>query len=319
MKKDLISVIVCIYNREKFLEKCISSIIDQTYYNLEIVLLNDGSTDNSLNICKKYEKIDKRIKVYNQSNHGIAYSRNKGIELSNGEYVCFVDSDDWIDKNYCKHLYDNIKKYDADLAICDILEIDKESKNLISTEEKTKFFNKNLLNLLFSNYRIINPINKLYKKNILKKCKYPVGTVHEDTYIIYDILKNSNSIIYINEPLYNRNIHGESIMSTNNLDRLNEITAYEHWMKNFYDENDITNYNLAIVKVLKSIIRNYTFLSKKITKNTKMELLKKYKNYYNKISIKLSYKDYLKLKSFYLFPKITSTLNKLSKLKKTNK
>ena len=103
--KDLISVIVPVYNVKNYLEKCLDSIINQTYKNLEIILINDGSTDESLDICYMYEKKDKRIKVYNQENHGLSYTRNRGIELARGKYIGFVDSDDVISPFMYEFLY----------------------------------------------------------------------------------------------------------------------------------------------------------------------------------------------------------------------
>ena len=102
---DLISVIVPVYNVKNYLEKCLDSIINQTYKNLEIILINDGSTDESLDICYMYEKKDNRIKVYNQENHGLSYTRNRGIEIARGKYIGFVDSDDVISPFMYEFLY----------------------------------------------------------------------------------------------------------------------------------------------------------------------------------------------------------------------
>ena len=108
---DLISVIVPVYNVKNYLEKCLDSIINQTYKNLEIILINDGSTDGSLDICYMYEKKDNRIKVYNQENHGLSYTRNRGIELARGKYIGFVDSDDVISPFMYEFLYKAINEY----------------------------------------------------------------------------------------------------------------------------------------------------------------------------------------------------------------
>ena len=112
MKQELISIVVPIYNTDSYLEKCIKSIINQTYKNLEIILINDGSTDNSLNIINKYKKQDHRIRVINQSNKGLSECRNIGIKKSKGEFIAFIDSDDYVDLKYIEILYKNIKEYD---------------------------------------------------------------------------------------------------------------------------------------------------------------------------------------------------------------
>ena len=118
---DLISVIVPVYNVKNYLEKCLDSIINQTYKNLEIILINDGSTDESLDICYMYEKKDNRIKVYNQENHGLSYTRNRGIELARGKYIGFVDSDDVISPFMYEFLYKAINEYNSKISICDFV------------------------------------------------------------------------------------------------------------------------------------------------------------------------------------------------------
>lgn len=113
---DKISVIVPVYNVEDYLEECINSILGQTYKNLEIILVDDGSTDNSSKICDIYEKKDKRIKVIHKENGGLSSARNEGLKYRTGEYISFVDSDDFIDKTMYEKLYSAIKKYDADVV-----------------------------------------------------------------------------------------------------------------------------------------------------------------------------------------------------------
>ena len=117
--EELISVIVPIYKVEHYLPKCIDSIIHQTYQNLEIILVDDGSPDNCPEICDEYAKRDKRIKVVHQENGGLSAARNSGVEMANGEFLCFVDSDDYIHPKMYEILYKNLKKFKADISICD--------------------------------------------------------------------------------------------------------------------------------------------------------------------------------------------------------
>ena len=105
----MISVIIPIYNMEKYLDRCINSITEQSYKNIEILLINDGSTDNSLKICKKFQKEDERIKFFSMNHQGVSIARNLGIEKAKGKYIMFIDSDDWIEKDTIKNLYENIK------------------------------------------------------------------------------------------------------------------------------------------------------------------------------------------------------------------
>ena len=117
-KQDLISIVVPIYNVEKYLEKCINSIIIQTYKNIEIILVNDGSTDSSGKICDIYLKIDKRIKVVHKKNGGLSDARNVGIENAKGKYIAFIDSDDFLDSDFIEILYNLIIEYNADVSCC---------------------------------------------------------------------------------------------------------------------------------------------------------------------------------------------------------
>lgn len=112
----MISVIIPIYNMEKYLDRCINSITEQSYKNIEILLINDGSTDNSLKICKKFQKEDERIKFFSMNHQGVSIARNLGIEKAKGKYIMFIDSDDWIEKDTIKTLYENIKN--NDMSIC---------------------------------------------------------------------------------------------------------------------------------------------------------------------------------------------------------
>ena len=118
MNSDLISIVVPIYNMEKYLDKCVNSIISQTYKNIEIILVDDGSTDLSYDICEKYKKLDNRIKVYHKTNGGLSDAKNFGIKHASGKYIGFVDSDDWIEPMMYEILYKNIKEKNADIAIC---------------------------------------------------------------------------------------------------------------------------------------------------------------------------------------------------------
>jgi glycosyltransferase involved in cell wall biosynthesis len=120
-----VSVIVPVYNVYEYIEKCLDSLVNQTYKNIEIILINDGSTDNSLDIIKKYQKKHENIIVINQENHGQGYARNKGIEKSNGEFIMFVDSDDYVDTDIVKKLVGSIK--DNDAVVCNIYKVINEN------------------------------------------------------------------------------------------------------------------------------------------------------------------------------------------------
>lgn len=200
--EELISVIVPIYNVEKYLNKCIESIINQSYSNLEIILVDDGSKDSSGIMCDSYILKDKRIKVIHKENGGLSDARNVGLDKAKGEYIVFIDSDDWIDEKMIEILYNIIKKNNSDISICDYFlayneEIqtqkeDIEIINLSNIEALKTIYDKDL------GVCMIVAWNKLYKRNLFKDdIRYPYGKIHEDEFTTYKLLyKAKKNIIY---------------------------------------------------------------------------------------------------------------------------
>src|SRR5690554_2285343 len=140
-ENELISIIVPVYNVEQYIEKCMVSILSQTYRNIEIILIDDGSTDNSGNLCDTYSAIDPRVKVIHKKNGGISSARNSGLEVAMGEYIGFVDPDDWIETNMYESMYSNIKRNNSEICICNYI-IDGSDYS-----RKTELpFNLNVLN-----------------------------------------------------------------------------------------------------------------------------------------------------------------------------
>lgn len=157
----MISIIVPIYNVEKYLDKCLGSIVNQTYKNIEIILVNNGSTDNSLNIAEKWKYRDNRIKVFSIDNKGVSYARNYGIKVSNGNYIAFIDSDDWIDRDMYETLIEGIIRYNADIAQCSYYVNSKDEQVLIKKDKENLLLNnaegvKNILtaDIFFLQYGI---------------------------------------------------------------------------------------------------------------------------------------------------------------------
>lgn len=174
MKKNIITVIIPVYNSEKYLEKTIKSILEQTYNNYELILIDNGSTDNSAEICKKYQEKDKRVKFYIQSKKGVSNARNMGIEKATGEFICFVDSDDYIEKDMLNSYMDIYIKYKPDLIVSGFFsevedidgkvqmdEIYCDDKNYPNIEEIKKDFVT-----LWDKHLLYNIWNKMYKREI---------------------------------------------------------------------------------------------------------------------------------------------------------
>lgn len=184
MSMPLISVIIPVYGVEKYIAQCLESVINQTYKRLEIVIVNDGTKDRSAEIAKEYAAKDSRIKVYDFENGGLSVARNRGLEIATGDYISYIDSDDWIKKNMYETLLEAAMKNDADMVKCGVIETDGDKEDKIAFSNTKIITNKN--HEAFENY--FNGIlwtlawNGLYKKELAKKVKFPDNVVHEDNY-----------------------------------------------------------------------------------------------------------------------------------------
>lgn len=259
MKK--VSVVVPVFNAELYIKQCLESIIEQTYYNLEIIIVNDGSSDSSGKICDDYAIIDNRVKVIHNLHHGVSYTRNCGIESASGEYIVFVDADDTIEKNYISILVESTLKYDYDLVLCNIQDVYKYKKiprkiNNCLTESFIQDYSK-LLAILRG------PCVKLYKKNIIEKHKifFPVDiNVGEDQIFNFNYYKYVVRYKFIDKALYNY-CHKNNVMSLSKLrteDSFNNSLKKITVEKIFLDEMNIRNADVVLSSQAIGIIMNYS-------------------------------------------------------------
>lgn len=202
---DLITIIVPIYNVEKYLQRCIESLINQTYRNIEILLINDGSKDNSLSICIEYSSKDSRIKLISQENHGLAYTRNIGIQNATGKYVMFVDSDDYIHPQMAEILYKNLITENAEISSCGHAEVyDNGFIDVLNKKKiyKTYTAEKALQVFLFTYEVDIICCNKLFLRTLFNGIKFPENKLFEDHYTVYKIIDKAHKIVFDSTPLY---------------------------------------------------------------------------------------------------------------------
>lgn len=224
-----LSVIVPVYNAEKFLDKCLLSIRRQTYSNMEIILVEDGSTDGSLSICRRHEAEDERIRVIAKENEGVSAARNTGLDNATGAYIGFVDSDDYIEEDMYEMLLANMEEGKAQLAICGIAQVydnriirDKiDFKRTVSREEA-------VFMVLESRYISVNPVNRVFKKELFEGLRFPVGMTSEDAYLILDILARTERVSVDLTPKYYY-VHRTDSITTSEYKKTDRcvITAYE--------------------------------------------------------------------------------------------
>ncbi len=209
---NLISVIIPVYNVEQQLNTCVESVTSQTYENIEIILVDDGSEDSSGKICDEWKEKDTRIKVLHRKNGGLSAARNTGLDNATGEYIFFLDSDDWIEKETLESLYTAIKKENANVAICGITkdtdgkieEICYKEEVLTSSQAQEKLYDED-------GWKYVISCSKLYENTIFNDIKFPEGKIHEDEFVVHKIFDRCNKIVTIEKPHYHYIIRNNSI------------------------------------------------------------------------------------------------------------
>lgn len=231
---ELISIIVPVYNVEKYIDRCIKSLLSQRYTNIEIILVDDGSTDNSGKICDVYSKYDNRVKVVHKKNGGQASARNAGLDLMLGKYVAFVDSDDFISESYIAILYSLMKKYSADISICGFSKV-YESKNCydIPQSDCSNFpvreysYKEAIYSVFYQKKLDCSLWGKLYRSSLFKNIRLPNGLLYEDLAIIYPLLLSSNRLIKTDCPLYFYVIRKDSTLGIFNRKRTDVLNILD--------------------------------------------------------------------------------------------
>ena len=254
MSKTDISIIVPIYNTEKYLNKCLDSLINQSKKELEFILINDGSKDNSEEIIKEYK--DERIKYYKNKNQGIGKTRNFGIEKATGKYLMFLDSDDYLEKDACELLYKKTEKENLDLVVCDYYKV-------YSNGTKEEFLIDDFVNSsLESNNKLLNiinlgPCNKIYLKELITKnnIKYLEDLKYEDTTFVAEAMLKAKKIGKLNKPLHNYVIR-ENSETTIRDEKCFDIIKVVDLLRNYYKENNFPKEELD--KLTVRILTNYT-------------------------------------------------------------
>lgn len=217
MGNPIISIIVPVYNMERYLRKCVDSLLTQTHTNLEIILVNDGSTDSSPQICDAYAAVDARVRVIHQQNAGLSAARNAGIERSTGSLIGFVDSDDFISPNMYEDLLRALEMNDADMSMCGIRHVFEEGsvhpEEVFLPRDEVVQGQGEILSRLGSadNWLWVVACNKLYRRALFQRIRYPVGKLHEDEFVIHHLLLACQKVVGIAQPLYHYLQHNAGI------------------------------------------------------------------------------------------------------------
>lgn len=281
MGNDLISIIIPVYKVEEYLEKCIESVLKQTYTNLQIILVDDGSPDNCGKICYEYAKKDPRIEVIHKVNGGLSDARNVGIAKAKGKYIGFVDSDDYIKEDMYEILINLIKEYDADVSICNLYDVIdgkeyiRNNENGIQEYSRLEILKEVLLDKNIQSYAW----NKLYKKELFDEIKYPIGKKYEDIGTTFYVFEKCNKIVVTSKPEYYYLKRSDSLVNNVTESTVLDYTdiiiqRYLYTQKNIEELRKYNNYYLA-----KTLITAHNDIELLGSISEKMQ--EKYKELYN--------------------------------------
>ena len=266
MTNPLISVIIPVYNVEKYLDRCIESVVNQTYRNLEIILVDDGSPDRCPQICDDWSTKDPRIRVIHKANGGLSSARNTGLQNSNGEYLYFIDSDDWIELDMLQSLYDACSHNDVLLSVCGRY-VHFENNNSIQID-KCPAANEIMPSKVFVSHMLIGDHcdscawDKLFHKSLLVDIRFPEGRIYEDVAIMYKIALSTSCVATLSKQLYHYFRHSGSILMSGFSERLfdypintrNLLSDISHNYSDLYEYACWTHIN-ALIRVLDKLSR----------------------------------------------------------------
>ena len=284
--EEKISIIIPVYNTEKYLRKCLNSIINQTYFNIEILIIDDGSKDGSSVIYNEFKNKDDRIKVICKENGGLSDARNVGIAHATGVYICFVDSDDYVEEKYIEAMYYQIKKNSADICCCGKI-IEYPNKKIYRNNKKDFITDSvEALKFYLQKKEIDNSaVDKLFKKELFDDIRFPVGKYYEDIGTIYKVITISKIIVHIKTPLYHYVMRSGSICheqySEKQLDSLYMTRQAIKYIDELYPQLiEYTNvyYALELITTIRQI---YHYMGRKVLERDYKNIEDEYTNKYS--------------------------------------
>lgn len=318
---EKVTIIVPVYNVENYINECVDSLINQKYKEIEILLIDDGSTDNSGKICDAYAKND-NVKVYHKKNGGLSDARNYGLKKATGKYICFVDSDDYVKDDYVESMLKNIKKYNTNISSCGMCRLHDNGKyeeynfqnvRTLYTGDDAQIF----LNVL--GYYNVSACNKLFKKELFDDIEFPYGKKSEDCFIMYKLIEKSGSIYYDSDSKYIYRQRTGSI-SKNSKANTDSILAAKEVYNYFKNNNNVKKFAAQMLAF--TIIGVYNY---ELCRGVSKKELKEYYYDYKKIRLDIS-KEYLSNsrkiqlllfdKSLFLYNIIFKLFDLVRKLKK---
>lgn len=295
MQELLVSVIVPVYNVENYVNECIDSILQQKYENIEVIIVDDGSTDGSGSICDHYGEYDERVIVIHKQNGGLSDARNTGLNSSSGEYITFVDSDDYIHKDMIFNLMNAIVSSGSDCAVCPLVRFEdgmKTNQNVFfnSSEAETLSGYQLVKELYMGKYGEIGLVapNKVYKRSLFvhNKIQYPVGRFHEDTFTTFKLIYNSSKVSIVPQPMYYYRVRSGSIMNSSiDIKKCSDGIEGDYSSVEYFNEkNEDELKKLCLNNFYRSQIKTYYKISK--DNDCKKLLINRYKKIWRQYGYK---------------------------------
>lgn len=279
LSNDLLSVILPVYNVEKYLNKSVKSVMEQTYKNIEILLVDDGSTDGSGKICDQLALTDNRINVIHQENRGLAAARNAGLERASGKWIAFLDSDDWIARDMYEKLITACEKTGCELSFCDTVDVHEgkePAQNDVNNSKPQVIMINDYLRLLINKDKArLEVWNKVWKRELIDETRYVPGQVSEDIHFNREVLQRLERIAYVPEQLHYYLVQRPGSTATSfKVKRLYAFEEYSAWIVDYYTKQEYhkksliaaTAANFAIAVYLDSIKNNAPKISLKLIK-----------------------------------------------------
>lgn len=331
---ELISIIVPVYNVYLYLEKCVKSLTGQTYQETEILLIDDGSVDGSGSLCDRLAETDERIRVVHQDNQGLSEARNTGIRCAKGDYLCFVDSDDWVADSYCEKLYCALKDGKTGIALCGFGRVESEDEEMpVGNAETIHYQIDEILPWLgdwkSQEYaRLVVAWNKLYARDCFEQIRYPAHRLHEDEFIIHRLLATQSTVAVVSQPLYYYRQRPDSIMGKGdydtNIHHSEVLEAFEDRLQ-FYQTRNRKAFSDAFHNYMRAANSFYDIYTKqfdRVYQEKAIEILRRYRAFYHTDFRRFRGKEMFQFGLFAYLPKTYSTLCRLKyerKMKRNGK
>lgn len=257
----MISIIVPVYNIEVYIGQCIESVLHQTFRDIEVLLIDDGSTDRCGDICEEYARIDNRIRVFHTTNKGLSAARNLGVREARGEYIGFVDSDDWIDPDMYEILLRRLEETAADISVCEIWREYANGSKAGKCIQETVYTSIDAIRALIL-HKINDTVwNKLYKKRCWSEIEFPVGHIHEDIVTLYRVFQKASLVSHIPNRLYHYRMRNGSIMHNYSMERIKDNwNAYYSRYLSLSSIPEIKNDQECMNKLQEKLAEVITFL-----------------------------------------------------------